>query len=369
VTSLRLPLLEERRASLETCVYCPKLCRAACPVSNVEPVETLTPWGKMSLAYFAGRGDVPLDREHAAVAWACTGCHACRDRCDHKNDVAGTLLAARAEAFSHQAAPTSVLGVVAGFPERRSECARAVREIQPDELPAGTPALLIGCTYARHTPDVARDALFATERLAGGAKRAVRSCCGLPLLQAGDQEGFTKAARALAEELAGAPSLTVVDPGCARALLVEAPRFGVRLPPIEIFVDLAARVLARGAGALPKHERTATNGAVRWHDPCQLGRGLGRFEEPRAVLEAITGERPREFQRAREEAECSGGGSLVPVTRPRAARAMAEARVDAHRASGGGTLVTGCAQSLHRFRKAGEAAEDLVTLVARSLRS
>ena len=63
---LRLPLLEPHRSALEKCVYCPKLSRAACPVSNVEASETVTPWGKMSMAFFAARGDVPIDVEHAA---------------------------------------------------------------------------------------------------------------------------------------------------------------------------------------------------------------------------------------------------------------------------------------------------------------
>src|SRR5215472_15353459 len=92
----RLPTLEARREALETCVFCPKLCRSACPVSNAEPRETITPWGKMSMAHFAAHGDVPLDHSHAAPAWACTGCYACREACDHRNDVASTLFDARA---------------------------------------------------------------------------------------------------------------------------------------------------------------------------------------------------------------------------------------------------------------------------------
>src|SRR5271166_5913192 len=90
-----LPLLEPHRTSLEKCVFCPKLCRTACPVSNAEPRETVTPWGKMSLAWMAAHGDVPIDRSHAAPAWACTGCMACRESCDHRNPVADVLLDAR----------------------------------------------------------------------------------------------------------------------------------------------------------------------------------------------------------------------------------------------------------------------------------
>jgi hypothetical protein len=58
---------------------------------------------------------------------------------------------------------------------------------------------------------------------------------------------------------------------------------------------------------------------------------------------------------------------MLPATRPESARAIAAARVGEHREKGGGVLVTGCAQSLHRFREAGEPAVDLVSLVAHAL--
>src|SRR5688572_27451954 len=93
-----LPLLEARRKELETCVFCPKLCRASCPVSNAEPKETLIPWGKMSLAYFLANGSVPLATGVSEPSWACTGCLACqKTACEHHNPVAATLLDARSE--------------------------------------------------------------------------------------------------------------------------------------------------------------------------------------------------------------------------------------------------------------------------------
>ena len=65
--------------------------------------------------------------------------------------------------------------------------------------------------------------------------------------------------------------------------------------------------------------------------------------------------------------ECSGAGWLLPATRPESSRAIADARIAAHRERGGGPLVTACASSIHRFRTRGEQAEDLVSLVARAL--
>jgi Fe-S oxidoreductase len=353
-------MLEPHRAALETCVYCPKLSRAACPVSNVEHSETVTPWGKMSMAYFAARGDVPIDEEHAAPAWACTSCYACRERCDHKNEVATALTDARAEMYARGAAPKGAKDVVARFAERTREAARVLGEIQSDPADPRAPAVLVGCSYARRAPEVARDAVSAVTALVGRPVRVLKECCGLPLLHAGDREGFVAAARRLAAEIARAPHLVAVDPGCARTLVVEYPRAGVEIPRADLFVDLAARDRGRLAPL-------ANAPSFRWHDPCQLGRGLGRFDEPRAVLTRLAGRPPLEFSRARREGECSGGGGILSATRPASAHAIADARVADHRALGGGVIVTGCAESLHRFRRAGEPAEDLASLVARAL--
>lgn len=90
-----LPMLEARRSVLEKCVFCPKLCRSACPVSNAEPRETITPWGKMTHSWLVAHGDVAIDPSHAAPAWACSGCYRCREWCDHRNPVVPTLFESR----------------------------------------------------------------------------------------------------------------------------------------------------------------------------------------------------------------------------------------------------------------------------------
>src|SRR6185436_16391209 len=104
---------------------------ASCPVSNAEHSETVTPWGKMSLAFFAARGDVPVDAEHAAPAWACSGCYACRERCDHKNEVATVLTDARAEMFAAGAAPEAARAVAERFTDRALENSQAIEALDP----------------------------------------------------------------------------------------------------------------------------------------------------------------------------------------------------------------------------------------------
>src|SRR6476620_8923885 len=107
----RLPALEPRKSTLERCVFCPKLCRTACPVSNAEPRETLTARGKMSMAYFVANESVALALSFADPAGACAGCFGCREHCDHKNDVTVTLLDTRSALVEKGVAPPGALRV------------------------------------------------------------------------------------------------------------------------------------------------------------------------------------------------------------------------------------------------------------------
>jgi Fe-S oxidoreductase len=158
----------------------------------------------------------------------------------------------------------------------------------------------------------------------------------------------------------------VADAGCAEALLGRYPDVGVSLGPrVELLIELAASALpsmvpvGRSAGVPP---------ALRYHDPCQLGRGLGVYEAPRRVLARVSGRAPAEFIAHGKGAACSGAGGLLPVTMPDVAGEIASARQGEHQAAGGGEIVTACASSLVALRKAGPAkVSDVVSWVARAV--
>lgn len=355
---MKLPLLDTHRASLELCTYCPKLCRAACPVSNAEPREVLIPWGKMSTSYLVARGDLEVNASRAATAWACTGCYGCREMCDHHNEVASTLTAARADYLAQGAAPVEVREVISGWRDHNRATADSIDSLADGSREiissSGVPVLL-GCSYARDLPDEANHALRAVAALIGGPVRPVKKCCGQPLRDAGDARGFAEARSALLKDVEQAEMLVVVDPGCAMTLR-DVARKTVTL------VELAAASLDRLSPT-----RVDRAGSVRFHDPCKLGRGLRLFREPRAILHRVTGSPPLEFPFSKEHGGCSGGGGLLPVTMPETAKTIASSRVDEHNASGGGEIVTACASSLRSFRRAGAQASDLSTWIASGL--
>ncbi len=362
----RLPTLEARRAELETCVFCPKLCRTACPVSNVEPTETLIPWGKMTAAYLVAHGDVPANESFARTSLACTGCYACRELCDHKNDVTGTLFAARSAEAKLGILPASAMRVARDFPEHLGRARLAARDLASlrGVRASSRTGLLVGCMYARKARPEAEDAVNAAGALVSGGVSVLEECCGLPLLHAGDADGFARHAKATAKALSRFDRLVVVDPGCAVALRQRYPEVSAAgFPKAELLVEVAAENLP-----LLTPEARPPEAPVRYHDPCQLGRGLGVYDAPRQILGRITGGPPGEMTHHGSKAGCSGAGGLLPVTMPETARQIAKGRQEEHARSGGGEIVTACASSLLSLRKAGPApVSDLVTWIARAL--
>jgi Fe-S oxidoreductase len=377
-----LPLLERRRVELETCAFCPKLCRSACPVSNAEPRETLTPWGKMSAAWMsarADRGEAPAGGVRTAApqpapAWACTECFACTEACAHRNPAGEVLVEARSASAKDGSTPEAAKRILARFASHEDDTRAVARALAPARVgvESADTVLYVGCGYLLKAPAEARDALAAGQALAGGAIHVAQRCCGLPLRLAGDAARFDQHARAVAGELARYRRILVVDPGCALTLRRHYPRESTSEAPVGERVELLVEAAARRAGDLGRI-RDASGEPVRWHDPCQLGRGLGVYEAPRLVLARATGAPVAELRDSRGAAVCSGAGGLVPSTMPGVAQTMAEARLAEHQAAGGGRVVTGCASSLTALRKYGARlgvpVDDLVTYIARSLKA
>lgn len=347
--------LEEKRPSLETCAFCPKLCRGACPVTDAVPRETLTPWGKMSSAYLTALGDAPLEASYVSASYACTGCFGCKESCDHRNDVTSSLFATRGAYVQRDVAPKEANDVVAGFSEHDERTREAAARFTTRTATDASFDVLVGCGYVLKLEEETNDALRVVKKLVRRAPRIADGCCGLPLLHAGEKVRFRDHVRRFVERLNGRP-LLAVDPGCAVALKVHAPAAGIRPPTIVPLVEEAAKSLS--------HFRKVEAPPLRYHDACQLSRGLGLMGEPRALLERITGKVPLEFRFNRERGRCSGAGGLVPRTLPAVAKGMSAARL--LEVQEGERVVTSCASSLRHFRKTHEA-DDLVTWMARAI--
>ena len=66
-------LLPTRKHTIDTCAFCPKMCRFTCPVDRVEGSETSSPWGKMTMLRHLQSQEMPLSQGPLAAAYKCTG--------------------------------------------------------------------------------------------------------------------------------------------------------------------------------------------------------------------------------------------------------------------------------------------------------
>lgn len=354
------------------CAFCPKMCRSACPVSEAEKRETVTPWGKMSLVHLGRTGQMSLSTPAAHKSLeACTGCGACVEQCAHGNPVSETLFAARSlaetprsKAFAEEFRRT---GDVKG-----RDLARVTDGLHKDRH--ARVAYFPGCARAGHDGRAAieRD-LRALERAFGGVVPVVEfgsyengsaQCCGYPVYTDGHIDLVEENLLKMAEVFSGHELVVTPDPGCAymfttvRNTLLGRSRGARSFPEVLPVVEALASRKERFAGA-------AHGVVVRYHDPCYLGRRGRSFEAPRALLESATGRMPLEFVRHHDEADCAGGGGLYPVSNKDGAKEVAARRVEA--ASQGQVsadfVVTACPSARRNFERAGHRARDVVDVI------
>jgi Fe-S oxidoreductase len=362
---------------LQYCAFCPKLCRCACPVSNVEARETVTPQQKMQTLHLLHRGQLEWSRDLTAVLYACAACRACYSYCKHPVDVGPALLAGRAAAVAQGVGHPLLVDFDFTFRYRLPKLHAAARATLPKERFADEAevAYYPGCEAVANAPaDVIRT-LEVLDRLGADYLRLFDGpelCAGYPLWAAGYPDAFRAHAERVARAFARYRKIVCGCPACVHALRHRFPEVGVRLET-EI-IDLT-EFLEGFVGRLPVKRQIPE---LFFHDPCYLGRFGGNFDGPRRVLDALTPRR-YEFSRNRGDSVCCGGGGLLPRTAPDTAAAMAEARLGEVVEAGVTMVATPCPTCKRRLGGAaarlterGEAAPievlDLIDVLERATR-
>jgi Fe-S oxidoreductase len=134
----------------------------------------------------------------------------------------------------------------------------------------------------------------------------------------------------------GADRIVTSDPHAYNALKND---YG-EVPPVEHISQYAARMLREGKLKF----RPLENGSkvYTYHDPCYLGRHNAVYEDPRLVLDAISGLKRVDMQRCRDRSFCCGGGGLMLFYEPEEEERMGVLRVKMAVSAGADVIVTAC---------------------------
>ncbi len=313
--------------------------------------ETEYARGRVRLARAVLEGEVEPTPEMLEHIYECTLCGSCAVHCPIELPLVEIFHALREELAgrghrleSHQA--------IAFFIERYDNPygPKPEDEVVPGYARKDTAEVLFfpGCTNTRMAPE---EVQAAAELFRGlGLDFAIfheDTCCGIPLYEIGQMEGFRRVAgRTLELIRRRRPRVIVAScPACYRALKeLYQHEEGLR-HDFEV-QHLSEFLLPLVPGRLKPLMEKAT-----WHDPCVLGRHQGIYEEPRQVLRLVPGLELVEMESHHADSLCCGAGGGVFFTRQDVAVRTVESRLEQAVATGARYLVTSCPNCYVRFRQ------------------
>lgn len=379
---------EKYREQIFQCSRC-GFCQAGCPVFEATLNFTYSTRGKMLLLKEVIEGSVEFSQELTDVFYNCTTCQACTYSCP--SGIKGNEIVEwfRKKLNENGLVPTPLLevkdsvlktgNVFASAREERIEIYPPLlrQKAQKGELKSKVGTLLfMGCLPSyldmKIVPSLIKG-LDAAE-INYTTLCIEESCCGLPLFLMGSNE-FESEAEKLMEKMMSTGAREVVTPcaGCYKTFTNLYPKnieFGLEVYHTVLYFD---KLLNEGKIKFSREIEKKTT----YHDPCDLGRASGIFDEPRRILKNIPGVEYVEMARNRLESRCCGGGGGLQAYDPEMAIKLAAERVRDAIEVGAELIISACPACKDNLRKGALAIRkqervkidvmDITEIVAKSL--
>jgi heterodisulfide reductase subunit D len=353
-----------------------------CPSYAWGSFESYGARGRIALARAILEGELEYDEQLVRRVFACTECRACAEMCFKYIDTLAIYGAMRQDLAGLGLTPPALAAVADVLVERHNIYDRPhderlswLKDRSRVDQPAPV-AFFVGCTPSYVRPTLARDTYSVL--VASGLQFTVLGdewCCGHPFMAAG-QHG--RAAEVMRHNVRALTSLGVQRvvfecPGCMRAFREDVP--AVLGEPLPFEVTHVTEEIARKAEAGRLRFDVHQSGMlVTYHDPCTLGRGLGVYEAPRTIIDAIPGMRLREMPRHGKDGYCCGAGSFVRYDYPDLADRTGAERFHEIEATGAQAVLTACPACVTQLQytrgqlKSSVQVMDLISLVRRVAR-
>ncbi len=366
--------------NLYLCYQCQR-CSAGCPTA---PAMTIAPAQMMRLVQWGQEERLVSD----ASIWRCLGCDSCTEHCPYGVSVRRLVellrqktmqeyyLPGRQEIFQADEALAKGIRALGMLGSRvqsfhnvsgednasRLAWASNLPNLPPnlDRKPGAETVYFVGCVTAMFPMTYGIAQSFVTILSRAGLDFTTLGgeewCCGFPLLMAGQLE---QARELMAHNLAamraiGAGRVVMTCPSCYHMWQhLYAEELGEPLG-LQVLTasELLCELLAEGKVHLGEPRRP---GIVTYHDPCDLGRKGGLYEQPREVLRQVHGFTFVEMQNTREHALCCGGGGNLETFSPELTAQVAAKRIAQAAEVRADYLVSACPQCVRTLSKAARA--------------
>jgi len=316
--------------------------------------------------------------------WACTMCNACVSVCPVLIDQVGYIADFRRTLVTESRldqSKRSFLENIArsgnpfGLPQSERQSWLLEEGVQTlKQKPDAEYVYWIGCqsSYDGRGRGVAR----AMVRLlkAAGVDFAILGneevCTGEPVRRMGEEGRFQELVMKNMESFRryGVKKVIVHCAHCFNTFKNEYPEFGASFEVVHHTV-LLNRLISEGRLKPGRSDKKVT-----FHDPCNLGRMNGVFDEPRDVLLSIEGTELAEMKRRRMSSFCCGGGGANVWYQVQEKRKIGVMRAEEARETGAETLAVACPFCIVMFEDAvkasgedGLAVRDVAEILADSM--
>ena len=347
---------EIKAAGGEAYKYCFQcgLCDVVCPWNRVR---------QFSIRKIIREATFGLTEIDGEDIWRCTTCGRCPDRCPRGVKQIDVGVSLRRVASEYEVFPASVKSArsarasiisegnpLQGTRENRADWAKDL-PVKPFE--EGMELLyFVGC-YLSYDPRMKKVAVATAELLnkAGvdfGILGAQENCCGESIRKTGSEEVFKRLARDNIKAFIdnGVKKILVSSPHCYHTFKNEYPEFMVDFEIVHISQFLKELI---DAGKLELSKNYPKK--ITYHDPCYMGRHNQIYDEPRQVLNAVSGTDLLELpDSGKNSLCCGGGGGRIWMDTPMQER-FSDLRLKQAKAIDAEVLVTACPYCITNFEE------------------
>jgi Fe-S oxidoreductase len=375
-----------QRLALDACTNCGR-CQEVCPAyasgRDLSPRVVVQDLGRELKAGGADSLSTGVIREQEL--WSCTTCNACVNVCPVLIDQVDYIVEFRRTLVAENRLDPLKRAFLQNIASNNNPFGLPQGERQTWLTDMGVPTLKenpgaeyvywVGC-QGSYDPRARKITASVVEVLrAGKVDFAILGneevCTGEPVRRMGEEARFQELALRNIETLKGAGTRKVVVhcAHCFNTFLNEYPELGAKFEVIH-HSQLIWELVKEGRIA-----PGASSGRTTFHDPCNLGRINGVFEEPRQVLESMPGAQLVEMKRNRSNGFCCGGGGANSWYQVPEKRKRGEIRLEEAIATGADTVAVGCPFCVAIFEDAAKsmgkedlAVKDIAEIVAERLR-
>jgi len=350
--------------ALDACTNCGR-CQVVCPAyASGRDLSPRLVVQDLSREMRKGDGDDVFSKGiiRENELWACTMCNACVAACPVFIDQVGYITEFRRTLVSESKLDSKKKTFLENIGRNGNPFGLPASERQAWMSELGAPTIAenpgaeyiywVGCqsSYDPRGRSVAKAMvkLLRTAKVNFAILGNDETCTGEPVRRMGEEGRFQELVMHNVETFSrhGVKKVIVHCAHCFNTFKNEYPEFGANLEVVH-HTQFIAKLVAEG-----KISPGAFEGNVTFHDPCNLGRINGVFDDPREVLGSLKGLGLTEMQRSRTNGFCCGGGGANVWYEVPERKKIGVIRTEEAISTGAATLAVACPFCITMFEDA-----------------